>query len=221
MSARTTSRLGYAAIAIAVVIAIAGGFLSGYGQQVALAVMAAVLGLGLVILFVNSILNSSEKREAAQPLMQMIQPYVVRLHNDFVRKGRDRFGIEGFATLLNLYTRNSRKPEAFSLEDRERLYVYVAEQRQELTGYYDILQDQLRELTTIAGWSFDPTIVASALSARLSIATFKALKWDNMDDKSKLKAVESYLDIEAETSAVFRKLVLYLGLKDEDWQLDA
>lgn len=214
---KLTHWIGYGAVLVAVAIGAAGGFLTGYLQALAGNLSATVFGLALVIIFVNSLLNSSEKRQAARPLLRMIHPQVAKLHNDFVAGGQQRFGIAQFKQLIDIYQQNKRNPQAFSPEQRDALYDLIVEKRNDITATFDILQDQLRELTTIAGWSFDPTLVSAALSARLNMATFKALAWDARD-ATKRSAIESYLDAEADVTSVFRKLTTYLGLKDEEWQ---
>lgn len=132
--------------------------------------------------------------------------------------GRNAFGIHEFDRLMTTYTEHKGNPQAFSPDQRDRLYDCISKIRPQLTETFDLLQDQFRELSTIAGWGFDPRLVAAALNTRLNVATFKAHSWDEqISNESKLRAIESHIDAEAAATRVFQLLAEHLGLEKEDW----
>lgn len=219
-----TDRIGLAAFGAAIVVGVAGYFITQpYFQALAAGLSSTALGLALAVLLVNKFLNSSEKQSAAAPLLQLISPNVRKLHNNlFLKLGRSKFGIDEFNTMIDTYQKNKRDPQAFKPAQRLELFEMIKTNRSELASTYEILQDQFRELSTIAGWSFDPRVVAMTLTARLNFATFKAIPWDETPpaDATVLKAVESYLDADAACGHVFESLAQHIGMNKNEWTSD-
>jgi hypothetical protein len=193
---------------------------TGYWHELSLGLSTTFLGLGLGVLAVNAYLASTDKRLFSEPLLKMILPNVQELHNDlFITHGRKTFGKDQFEHLIDIYSKHNGDPQAFSPEQRNSLYAAIESRKSDLLRCFDLLQEQLRELTLLLGWSFDSRVTAAALTARLNYSTFKALNWDGTD-ATKLTTIEAYFDAEAATSAVLKHLVAYLGLKDHEWQAD-
>ena len=213
--------VGYLSIVLAIVLAAIGYYIPpGYWQDLIVGVTGTFLGLGVAVLAVNFFLGASDRKAAAGPLLKLIHPNVMRVHNDlFVRLWNESFGIDEGQRLIDIYQKNKRNPKAFSPEQIERIYNCVTSKKDELVQVYETLGDQLRELSTLAGWSFDPHIVAGALEARLNFVTVKSLIAAT-DTDSKYKLVEAYLDGEAAASNVLARLTKHLGLADTDWKSD-
>jgi hypothetical protein len=206
-------------LAAAVSLSALGFFLPlGYLQGLSGNVASTLLGLAAAILLVNYYLASSEKGKAAAPLVKLIAPAIKELHNDlFVIHLRNTFGIEKMRILIDTYQKNNRNPRAFSPEQCNELHAAIMSKRTELLRVYDLLIDQFRELSMIIGWSFDPSVTAAALEARLNFMKFKSLQ-QAQDQDSKYEIVEAYLDGEAAASAVFEKLLKRLGLPEKEWK---
>jgi hypothetical protein len=210
-------------LAVAVGLAAWGShFPPGYVQGLLSNTATTFLGLAAAILFVNLYLASSEKGAAAAPLAKLIEPAIRELHNElFVTHLRNTFGIEKFRTLMDIYQeKNQRNPRAFSPEQCDEIHAAIMAKGKELTRVYDVLIDQFRELSMITGWSFDPSVTAAALEARLNFVKFKTLQ-EATDRQAKYQLIEAYFDGEAAASAVLEKLVRRLGLRDHQWKEDS
>jgi len=194
---------------------------ASFWQSLLIGLGTTFLGLGLAVLAVNYFLAASDKKLAAKPVLKLIGPNIHKLHNDlFIRHLHKKLGKDQFETLIALYQKHNRNPRAFSPQQRDAIYEAVLEKKDELMSVYEALQEQLRELTLLLGWSFDSRITGASLDARISFATFKAASWDGSED-GKASVVEAYLDAEVTTSAVFAALTKHLGMKDNEWQSEA
>lgn len=194
------------------------GFVLPLGHLQALSgnVGSTLLGLAAAILLVNHYLASSEKGAAAAPLVKLIAPAINELHNDlFVTHLTNTFGIAKLRTLVDTYQRNKRDPRAFSPGQCNELHAAIMSKSSELIRVYDVLIDQFRELSMITGWTFDPSVTAAALEARLNFLKFKSIQ-QATDQDSKYEILGAYLDGEASASAVFNKLLNRLGHTREE-----
>lgn len=175
------------------------------------------VGLGVALFFVDFYLGRTEKAEAAEPLVKLITPAIVELHNDlFLGHFHTQFGIDKTRELLAVYQKNKRNPNAYSPLQRDEIHAVIMLKRDELLRVYDILIDQFRELSMITGWSFDPAVTAMALEARLNFVKFKSLH-ASIDNDSKAQLIEAYLDGEGAASAVVARLIERLGWSKDDW----
>lgn len=189
-------------------------WLTNYWQALVLSVGSAVLSVAIALVAVNRILLGAEKKYAAVPLFEFIQPTIHRLHNDlFVELGRTSLGKEQFEGMIGLYQKHQRSPQAFTPKQREDLYKMISGVRDELIAVYDLLSEQLRELTSMVGWSFDPKLMGLALKARLKAANFKSLPFDDAD-QSQQKIIEAYLDIDGIFITLADVLVTHAGLTE-------
>lgn len=193
---------------------------TGFTQNVLVEFAGTAVSFAIGLWLVDVYLQLDEKRKAAVPLLEMITPSIAKWHNDyFIEKGRLAFGIPGWHALLDAYQSNGRNPQALSPEQRDGLYKIIAASRAEVLPLFDTLHDQLKELSALLGWSFNPQIMRAALSCRLNIVRFKNLTLSD-DTRSKLDACELYLDIDAYAGAVVSELANLLGLKKSDWSSD-
>jgi len=206
---------------LAVAVGSVGFFLPvGYLQGVVANVAATIFGLAAGILLVNIYLASSEKEAAAAPLLKLITPAVEELHNDlFINHLKDTFGIEKMRTLLDIYKKNKRNPRAFSPDQCDELHNAVLRKLADLLRVHEVLIEQFRELSMITGWSFDPSVTAAALEARLNFVKFKSLHAQaTQGPDTKYELVEAYLDGEAAATAVFEMLVHRVGVPEKEWK---
>ena len=206
---------------IAFVLGTIGYFLAAsYLQSLLANVATTLLGLAVALFLVNYYLASSEKAEAAAPLVKLINRAIGELHNDlFVRHWNNQFGIAKAKELLAVYDKNKRNRNAFSPDQRDQIHAAIMTRKDDLLRVYDVLIDQFRELSMITGWSFDPAVTAAALEARLNFVKFKSL-CSASDPDSKSQIIEAYLDGEAAASAVFQMPVARLGLGESEWKKD-
>lgn len=210
--------LTLASFTMAAVLAATGFFVpDGYGQGLLGAAAVTFFGLAVALLLVNYYLASSEKAEAAAPLVKLIDHAIRELHNNlFLGLWDAEFGIDRRKSLLNKYSSNERNPRAFSPEECNELHSVITAKAPDLVRVYDLLIDQFRELSMITGWSFDPSVTAAALEARLNFVKFKSMHTAT-DQDSKYQVLEAYLDGEAAATAVFEKLITRLGIPRSDW----
>lgn len=216
----TLERLAYLPLAASLAAGVGGYYLpAGYIQDLILGLCTTLLGLGLGIILVNKYLSASDKRIAAIPLLKLIHPNIIRLHNDlFLEAGRSAFGKDKLESLIDILQKHKRSAQAFTPQDRDALYTHIMSMRADLIEQYDLLGDQFRELSTIIGWSFDPRIVAAALEARLQFAAFKTARYaDDTSPEEKIKVIEAFFNGEAASGKVLELLIGHLGLRREEW----
>lgn len=192
-------------------ILVAAWFFTDYWQGLMLNLGTGLIGLAVGLYIVNFMLAKDEKMKAAIPLLRMISPSISDLHNDhFIRPGRLAFGIPGFNDLLDVYLNNERKPEALSPPQRDGLYKLIKQHRDQAIPLLNIIFDQLKEMTSLLGWSFSPQIVTASLDARLDIVKFRNLVFDDKE-ATILRACELYLDIDYACGGVIQELAGLLG----------
>lgn len=210
---------GTVSLVVAIALLVTGYFADDpFWQPLLISLSTTILGFGIALFVVNHILMSADKKAAADPLVKLILPNIRRLHNDlFIRHLMAELGAAQMEEWLKTYSRHKADPKAFSPEQRDKLYEVIKLRENDLKNVYESLQEQLRELTLLLGWSFDSKIMSDAFSARLSMATFLASSWDD-EVPTKLSIIEAYLDIEADTQALFKKLMYYVGIDDSEWQ---
>jgi hypothetical protein len=207
-----TKRYIILSLLAAIIAATAGYFTQGYWQALLINLSTTFLGLSIGLIVINHFLNRQEKRQAAIPMLEMIHPYVSELHNDhFIDPGRLKFGIPGFNALIDAYEQNGRTPAALSPEQRNGLYDLIKEHRLQATLLMDTIHDQLKEMTSLLGWSFSPRIITVSMRARLEIIKFKTLDFSDSDE-AKLRACELYLDIDSICGGVLIEINSLLGL---------
>ncbi len=145
-------------------------------QNILLAAASAFLSVFLGLLAVNVILNSSDRKKIAHPLLMLLKGLAEPLHNDlFIQLGRDTFGAEKFNNLIDSYQRHDHSPEVFSPDDLERIYGMITSRRNDILNTYEKLEIVLRDIAAILGWGYDARILGALLSARGNIANFTAL----------------------------------------------
>jgi hypothetical protein len=195
------------------ILIIAASVFAGYWQGLMLNLGTGFLGLSVALLIVNYLLAKEEKKKAAVPLLRMVAPAISEFHNDhFIAPGHLAFGMPGFQDLFDAYESNHRRPEALSPPQRDGLYELIKQHREHALPVLNTVHDQLKEMTSLLGWSFSPKIVTASLDARLNIVKFRNLMLDDKD-ATKLRACELYLDIDAACGGVLRELTDLLGKK--------
>lgn len=213
--------VGYSSIGLAFLLAIAGYFLpAGYAQDLVIGTTGTFLGLGIAVLAINYFLGASDRKAAAAPLLKLILPNMREINNVLlIDLLNDHFGIDEAKRLIEIYTNNRGNPKAFSPEQRDRLHAGILTKKTELLRVHSLLGEQLKELSTLVGWSFDSTIVAAALEARLNFVAFQKYI-DLAETEDKYKLIEAYIDGVAAAKKVVERLTQHLGLASQDWQSD-
>lgn len=203
---------------IALSLSIAAHSFTDYWRDILLMLAGTALSLSIGLLAINLYLNTNERRRAAAPLLQMIVPDIQKYHNDFlIEPGRLTFGTPNFNALLDSYAQHNGSPKAFSPEQRDGLYCMILEQKDAIFGLLPGLESKLREMASLIGWTYEPSIIRAILTCRLSIQAFQNLTFDGSVE-CKLSACEHFLDIDSSSSAVLEALMKILGKKDEDWK---
>ena len=120
--------------------------------------------------------------------------------------------------MARLYQKNKGNPQAFSPDQCNELHSAIMSKATDLLRVYDLLIDQFRELSMITGWSFDPSVTAAAVQARLSFVKFKSIHGAS-DQDSKYQIVEAYLDGEAAASD--RQAGGSVSVRDQELRISA
>lgn len=202
---------------IGIAVIYLGSILTDYAQGVALSFGTTLLGFGIALFVVNGLLDSSDKRLAAFPLLKMMARSVSHYHNNlFIENCRLAFGKEEFSKLIDTYQKHKNDPKAFSPEQRDRLYGIITDNEDELKQTVEKLGRELEEVSNIIGWSFNPKIMRDCLEVRLNSREFCDMDFDS-DVNTKLRACELYLDMEADATAILNRLAGYIGLSQDEY----
>lgn len=214
---KNVKAVGYSSIGLAFVLAIAGYFLpAGYAQDLATGITGTFLGLGIAVIAVNYFLGASDRKAAAAPLLKLILPNMYEINNILlVDLWNNHFGIDEAKRLVEIYKSNRGNPKAFSPEQRDRIHACILSKKTELLRVHALLGEQLKELSTLVGWSFDSTIVAAALEARLNFVAFQKYI-DSAETEDKYKLIEAYIDGLAAAKKVVERLTQHLGIASQD-----
>jgi len=204
---------GYIALTIGLYLIVGAYWLTGYFQNVALAISSVALGFGIAFLVVNVFLNEEEKKKAAMVLLQLVHESIVKNHEEiFLGKGRDAFGIPEWSSIIQAMNANGRNPDALSPEQRTKVIELIRNQESEIIEVYLSIEEQFKEIGYILGWSFSPQLVRDCMLTRMEITEFRVLiSIENPSDEQKMKIIEKYFDIDADSSSVLVLLASILG----------
>ncbi len=202
------------ALFAAIIVATIAYFTSGYWTSLFLNLASTLIGIGVGIALINVYFDVKSRRRAIQPLLQLITPSIAKVHNSLLRRGFDNFGMPQFKEIMDRYHVNNRDPRALSPDERNKLYDIVKSDKNGVLALYDMLESDLRELTIVLGWSFDPQILASAFACRYAITKMRSVVFDD-SDQCKLDVCEQFLDVDGAASLVFARLVKVTGQGSE------
>lgn len=190
---------------------------SQYWQSLTIGLGTTALGLAVALTVVNVYLSQKEKKKAIKSLLMLVAPSIQKHHNDLLEKAWDKLGKPQFGELVDRYKENNGDPRALSPEERTSIYEIVKTNKSELDVSLNKLDSELKELSFILGWSFDPKILSASFKCRFAIQQFLALEM-NDEKQTILDACESYLDADIQAFNVFGLLVVYLGMSGKDVQ---
>ncbi len=203
------------ALGLAVSLGIASYRVSNPFQEAWLIELASLaLGLSLALFIVNIYLDRKSRRAAVTPLLMLVAPSIRDHNNAFLKDVWDLFGKPQFDALMRRYAEYHRDPKALSSDERERLYAHIKSRWAPLAPVLDRLDNDLRELSMLLGWSFSSRVLGSCFACRFAIASLRQITFDDSSE-AKLRAVEQYLDIASSAFAVFDALVHMLGIPEE------
>lgn len=166
------------------------------------------VGLGLFL--VNFLVDQKSRRIAAAPLSRLVSLPIMSFHNDFIRWGREQFGITSFNAILDEYAANRGDPVALSPEQRDGMDKILDKNSAMIDEYFSLIDERMSDLINVLGWSFDAKIISAALSCKQNIAEFNE-NHDPTDASSRLKRIEMYLDTDGTSGAVLEHLYAVLG----------
>ncbi len=185
-------------------------FLVGLAQQFAFSVFSAALSVTMAIAIVNVILDQKSRRLAAGPLARLVALPITDHHNSQITWGREKFGTADFNALITKYEANGHNPIAFSPVERDQIDEMIDANIGDIEDQHNLIEERLREMIGVLGWSFDARIIAAALTCQQNIAEFNQNN-PPIDDETKLKRIEMYIDIDSSATAALEFLVGVLG----------
>ena len=80
---------------------------------------------------------------------------------------------------------------------------------------YEKLEEDLKELALIMGWSFDPKILEHVFRCRYSIASMRNIAFDD-SEAAKRDVTKLTLDIDLDAFSVHSHLAHAVGIKAKD-----
>lgn len=178
-------------------------------------ISVTLIGVSIGLFLVNHYLNREAKKAAVQSLLRMIAPSIQQYHNDLVSEAWGTFGRPQWAEMIQRYVAQDGDPLAFNPTERDQIYAMIKKDEIKYKQKLKELDSEMRELVSILGWSFDPSILASAFNCRYAIVKFCAISFDDSID-SKKAALEHFLDAEIMATEVHDDLAKLVGLKIKD-----
>lgn len=166
------------------------------------------LALGIVI--VNQYLESRTRKSAVRSLLAMSDQYIASFHNYWLNLCWAKFGRDQFGDIAEEYISSNGRPNALRDDVRESIYD-IYKNNTQLHEHIRKLEEALIELSRMAGWSLDPSILESCLNARTSISKLGAVPLDD-SSKSKSKITEHLLDTDLQTGMVRAALMNVAGV---------
>lgn len=194
----------------AAVVYYGSGLQSQYYQGVMANLGTGIVGLGIGVALVNVYFDYHSRKAAVRPLLLLVAPSIAEHHNDLLDDGFDTFGKASFSELLDRYTSNSGDPRALSPEERTKLYSMVKAKKPQHDAKLLKLDAELRELGTILGWGFDPSVLGASFVCRFAIAKFLATTCDDTDQTVK-SICEHFLDVSLSAHRTFDGLINIIG----------
>jgi len=204
--------LSLASFAIGVSIAAGAYFTEGYWESMLLDLAMVFVALGAGLLAINFYLDMHARKSAVEPLLELVEEAIQEHHNNLVDRAWERIGKPQFNELVDRYVKHGRDPLALTPGERDAVYEMVKSEREVLNRLHDHLDEQLKELALILGWSFDPRILQHTFVCRSAIARMRAIKFDDTE-ASKRQVAQTFLDIDISAFAVHGHLAEAIGLR--------
>jgi len=207
--------LATACLLLFIALAIGAAYSNPYWQALLINLSTTALGLAIALIVINVYLDRSARREAVRPLLKLIAPAIGAHHNDLIHAAWDRFGKPQFGEIAKRYTENNGDPRALTPDERNSLYDIIKTNRDRVLDLLGRIDNDLRELVVIIGWSFDPDILKHAFSCRYAISQLRIITFDDSND-AKLAICEQFLDADMMAFAVLRNLHSLIGSPKEE-----
>jgi len=166
---------------------------AAYWRPLLLNLAATFLAAGLAVVIVNLYLDRGSRKDALKALLRMVLPAIKDMHNSILDEVFKRFGKEEFDSLVKRYTDAGGDPRALTPAERDKFYGLVKDNHDRLRDLFRRLNEVMKELTAILGWSFNPDLLREVFFCRYAVSKFLLLKLDDTD-QGKLDAVEQFFD---------------------------
>jgi hypothetical protein len=207
--------LSLASFAIGAGMAAGSYYLEDYWRHLLLDAAMVFVALSAGLLAVNFYLDMRARRSAIEPLLELVEPSIQQHHNDFLDKAWDRLGKSQFSKLVDRYEASDRDPLVLTPDERDSIYEMVRSDKESFFRLYEQLEEELKELALILGWSFDPSILQHSFNCRYSIARMKGADFDDTD-ATKAEVCKLFLDIDLNAFALHLHLAKLQGLRMRD-----
>jgi hypothetical protein len=204
--------LSLTSFAVGASIAAGAYFTEGYWQSMLLDLAIAFVALGAGLMVINFYLDMRARKSALEPMLELVEESIQQHHNDLMDRAWASIGKPQFSDLVDRYVERGRDPLALTPSERDAIYEMVKSDRDNLHRLQDHLDEQLKELTLILGWSFDPRILQHAFSCRSAIARMRTLDFDDTD-ATKREVCQMFLDIDISAFGLHGHLAEAIGLK--------
>lgn len=171
-----------------------------------------LVAVALGIVLVNQYLESNARRGAVKALLMLSEQSVTAFHNRWLHLCWSRFGRDEYVKINDEYMKANGAPDALKEEVRHDIYdVYVA--NPDLQNLIKALDEALTELSRLAGWSLDNSLLEESLKARVSVSKLLSVVIDDSVESRSL-VTEHVLDIDLFTGAVRQRLMELAGVDD-------
>lgn len=207
--------LSIVAFSVGIAIAVGAYFTEGYWESLLLDAAMVFVALGIGLIVINFYLDMKARREAVDPLLGLVQTSIQQHHNDLIDRAWEKLGKSRFSELVDRYMKHGNDPLALNAEERDAIYVMVKSDKDRILELHNQLQDELKELAAILGWSFDPLILRHIFECRYAITRLRAIEFDDTNE-TKAEVCRLYLDIDINAFGLNSHLTGLIGLKKED-----
>lgn len=210
-------KLGIPSFLLSIMLAIFAYWQTGYWQSLQLSISSVLLGFSIAVLMINGFMNIRERKKSALVLLKFIHKDVATLYNLSLEKGRDKFGLEDWNSVVEAVNNARRDKDSLSPEKRNKIIEILSENEQEIDKLTSSIDDLFREVTYIIGWNFHPKITRDCLQARMEISRYKSLWAEGIaDEESKKEIAMLFFAFNANSGAVLDALGDMLGIKTSE-----
>ena len=167
----------------------------GFYQSLLAGITTTLFGVSAALFAVNVYLGRRSRKSAISALLKLVSPSIEENHSKLLNEAWTRFGKPQFRELIQRYEENNGDPQALDPSERDTLYDMIKPKKLSYDRLLNKLEQDLKELTFILGWSFDPEILRNCFSCRHAIAKFRDLALED-SLQNKYDICEQFIDID-------------------------
>ena len=211
----TKPKLAALSLLLGITIAVGGYFLTDeYFQNLAVEFSGIAIALSVGIFAVNMFLESKSKKPAVRSLLMLIDVQIRDFHNLWMDINWAEFGRDSFGDITREYVSADGRPEALSLDVRQKIYASVAD-NVSLLKSLRALEEVMVELSRFGGWSLDTDLLQHCLDFRRAAIALLQESFDGTEETVNA-VVEHMFDADIHSGFARARLLELGGISDDE-----